>query len=183
MFASVIPKKKNIVFVGIVSLIIIGGVIVAWYLFSSHPETLTPQTNSEASPSPIPSTPTPSFKALDEKDVSLYELSKADQLIPSTIKKDDARPTKLFYLQESKDGFTPSQLVVSHGDKVRIQFTAVDDAYDLAFAVPIGAYIAAAQGGSTFLGFDTKYIPSGIYTFVCQKSCPKNYAQGILVIK
>ncbi|MFA7201575.1 MAG: hypothetical protein WC099_01070 [Candidatus Paceibacterota bacterium] len=180
-----ILNHTKVIFV-IVGVFLLCGIALIMYSSSptnSHQDTslITPIASS-TTPS-VSSIPQPSFQPFTEQHPDSYTLSKPDQLIPAPIKTNDTRKTKLFYLQETIDGFTPDHIVIERTDRVRIQFTAVDDAYDLAIAPPIGAYIAAAHGGSTLFGFDAHYITPGIYTFVCQKSCPPRYAQGTLVIK
>lgn len=128
------------------------------------------------------SSSTPSFTPLENTSSSDYVFSNPDEMLPSTVK-EDTRKVKLFYLKESSSGFSPSTLVVRKTDTIRLQFTAVDGDYDLAIAPPIGAYIAAAKGGSTLFGFDARSIPPGIYTFVCEKLCPPQHPQGTLVIQ
>lgn len=175
-------KTKNII--AIITILL--GVVIIVILLSQSPDInkegvgiSTPQKEqSNQKTSPIPSLTT-----LGEKELSSYVLTKADQIIPPLPTITDKRKTKLFKLQEDINGFTPSEIIISRADRIRIQFTALDGNYDLAFAPPIGAYVAAAQGGSTYLGFDAIYMTPGMYTFVCQKLCPPQYAQGTLVIK
>lgn len=177
-----LTKKKKIVILIVLSILIIG-VIIFWYTASPSTPTNSPSLATTSEKRVVLTPTTPSMQPLDEKSLSSYTETKADQIIPAPATIIDKRKTKLFKLQEDTNGFTPSEIIVSRADRIRIQFTALDGSYDLAFAPPIGAYVAAAQGGSTYLGFDAIYMTPGIYTFVCQKLCPPHYAQGTLVIK
>lgn len=75
-----------------------------------------------------------------------------------------------FDLRASRGGFSPSSIVVNHGDTLVIDFTAVDDDYDLDIPY-LGVYFPAVSEGSTKkLPLDTS-LP-GTFTFQCRNSCP-----------
>ena len=176
-----IGKKK---FVLLAFIILMGCLLALWYFL---PKTQTINTQKMAANSLTTSLDqksiiTPSFTPLEDSSSSDYVFSNPDQTLPSTVK-GDSRKVKLFRLKESSSGFFPSSIVIHRTDTVRFEFTALDGDYDLAIAPPIGAYIAAAKGGSTLFGFDARSIPPGVYIFVCQKLCPPQHPQGTLVIQ
>ncbi len=165
-------------------LLIIGLIFLLWFFLLKNQSSdiqITP-IHQSSSTSPQDITFTPSFTPLENASSSGFIFSNPDQTLPSTAK-GDTRKVKLFHLEESSSGFSPSTLVIHKTDTVRLQFTAVDGDYDLAIAPPIGAYIAAAKGGSTLFGFDARFVSPGIYTFMCQRLCPPQHPQGTLVIQ
>ncbi len=173
-------NKKRTLIILVVALVV---VVVAIILLTSGNGGNQSTNNGVSGSSPTASTTGPTFKALDAKEASAYEITKPTEKAP-TPPKYTGPDINVYEIKASKDGFSPETLVIGNTGPVQIKFTAVDGNYDLSFAPPIGAYIAASQGGSTVFGFNAKDVAAGAYTFTCKTSCPSGKAiQGTLIIK
>ena len=89
-----------------------------------------------------------------------------------------------FKIKAERGTFSPSELVFEKGQRVQIEFVAVDGDYDLDIAPPIGAYVTAKKGQSSTFGFDAGKNNSGVYTFSCRNYCPEGREmKGTIVVK
>lgn len=79
--------------------------------------------------------------------------------------------------------FVPEKVTARRGELVIIEFTAVDNAYDIGFEDPrIGFNIKAAPGETKVFGFETKDRAPGNYTFRCFDFCSGGPMTGTLTI-
>lgn len=171
-------KKQTLIIFAVALAVVIVAVVLLTAGKNNQPAT----SGETASASTTPSAE-PTFKTLSAKEASTYEITKPTEKAP-TPPKYTGPAINVYEIKASKDGFSPDTLVIENTGPVQIKFMAVDGNYDLSFALPIGAYIAASQGGSTMFGFNTKDVPAGAYAFICKTSCPSGKPiQGTLVIK
>jgi len=77
---------------------------------------------------------------------------------------------RIFDISMSKNGITPSEIVVNKGDRVQLNFTPVDGKYDLNIK-PLGFYLDPTPQGKTSEGsFDT--LIAGDLPITCWTACP-----------
>jgi len=80
--------------------------------------------------------------------------------------------------------FIPDQFTVQKGQRLIINFTAVDNSYDFGFEDPkLGFDVIAQKGETKSFGFDTSDKKPGNYKFHCLQYCPKTKMEGIMTIK
>lgn len=81
----------------------------------------------------------------------------------------DAR-FRVFDLKMGKNGITPSEIVVNRGDRVQLNFTAVDGKYDL-MVKQFGFYFdPVLQGNMSAGSFDA--VTAGDFPIACSSFCP-----------
>jgi len=99
----------------------------------------------------------------------------------STIKE---ASISIFKINAEKGAFVPSELIFEKGQRVQIEFTAVDAKYDLDIAPPIGAYITAEKGETSIFGFSAENNKEGVYAFSCRDFCPVGKVmKGRIIVK
>ena len=121
--------------------------------------------------------------------VSVGSLSAGDAGKQATAPKDTYMdpsgkgPSVLSYdLVAEKGVFSPNELVILRGNRIQVNFKAVDADYDLQIAPPIGLYVVAKKGEVASFGFDA--AQTGRYEFACSKMCPSgSQMRGAIVIK
>jgi heme/copper-type cytochrome/quinol oxidase subunit 2 len=99
----------------------------------------------------------------------------------STIKE---ASISIFKINAENGAFVPNELVFEKGQRVQIEFTAVDAKYDLDIAPPIGAYITAEKGETSIFGFSAENNKEGVYAFSCRDFCPAGKTMtGRIIVK
>jgi hypothetical protein len=89
--------------------------------------------------------------------------------VPLSLPTSEVPGLKIFSMSASADGFAPSVLVLSVGDRVQLNVTASGDRFDL--GIPkLGAYIEIPGGEERSVSFDVS--ASGTYPFFCRAYCP-----------
>ena len=127
--------------------------------------------------------------AVPPMTVSAGSLSAGDAGKQATAPKDTYKdpsgkgPSVLSYdLVAQKGAFSPSELILEKGNRIQINFKAIDADYDLQVAPPIGLYVVAKKGETASFGFDA--AQAGRYEFACSRMCPSgSQMRGAIVIK
>ena len=97
-------------------------------------------------------------------------LSVAKAETPASNNPNSDAKIKFFDLRASKSGFSVPAFVVTQGDSLSIDFTAVDGDYDLDIPY-LGAYFSAVKQGETKkLPIDTSAV--GTFVIECRSHCP-----------
>ncbi|MDO8557497.1 MAG: cupredoxin domain-containing protein [Candidatus Jorgensenbacteria bacterium] len=112
------------------------------------------------------------------------EVPKNAALTPPAVDiKPDPGETKRqgFYgVKATKNGYDPAVLTVGRGNIVTIDFTAVDNAYDM-FSESFGFYITAPKGETKQISFKAGTV--GSFLFECRDHCPSGgKIQGQLIV-
>ncbi|MGC9603107.1 MAG: hypothetical protein ABSF47_01400 [Minisyncoccia bacterium] len=77
---------------------------------------------------------------------------------------------RIFDISMSKNGITPSEIIVNQGDRIQFNFKAIDGKYDV-MVKPLGFYLDPVPQGQTSVGsFDT--INAGDFPISCWTACP-----------
>lgn len=149
-------SKNNLLIIGVI-IVAVGAIV--WTL-SNQPQT----------PPPLPSS----------SESSLYEETvTTPDVIYSLFPESDAK-LRVFNIKISKDGFSPSKIVVREDDVVQFNLTAVGSLYDL--SVPhLEYYNDISQDKNIEFSFEAS--PAGRFSFFCKDKCPESgVVKGELII-
>jgi len=99
---------------------------------------------------------------------SSYQLTMPDGLLP--LYPSGNAKLKIFGVSITKDGFSPSLIVVNQGDGVALSVKAVDGTYDVFFPAFNSGSGQIQERQNTFISF----VPpkAGEYVFECRTYCP-----------
>lgn len=164
--------RKQIVIVAVFVVFVAGGIF--WGVSRRSDTSTTGRENTGTSQSVSLSSPyTPEVP-------SGATLTEPKTVGPATSVAGSTSKARFFDMKATKNGFVPSSLTVNAGDTVYIEFSAVDEIYDLDIPY-LGVYFSAVQEGtSRRLPFDTPQ--SGTFLFSCRDFCPGKTIQGSLVV-
>jgi len=175
-------SKKVILWV-VGGVIIVVAIVLLGWKSNISPQDKTSQTNST---NKALSTSTATFDKLTNAEKNA-EVTKPVQVVTGpkgTSTAEKSQGISVFKLKAEQGTFSPSELVLEKGQRVQIEFIAVDADYDLDIAPPIGAYIVAKKGQSSMFGFDAEKNKEGVYTFSCRDYCPAGKEmKGKIVVK
>ena len=108
-------------------------------------------------------------------------LTPTKKILPTTAQLGDTDVRfRIFDMSMSKNGITPSEIVVNRGDRVQINLTAVDGKYDL-MVKQFGFYIDPVPEGKMMPGsFDAP--SAGEFPISCLSFCPPGAKSAILKV-
>lgn len=158
-------KKKILVVLGIVLAIIVVGLVIGFAV---------KKIGVPAGPAASSSEPMYNGRPLNElynpEVPSNAAPTEAKQVGPASPDKSITIQSRLYDISASTQGFSPDTLTVNEYDTVRINFTAVDGAYD--FSIPyLGVGFAPVPKGTTKLLVFTA-SGAGTFSFECGNACP-----------
>ncbi len=96
------------------------------------------------------------------ESISNHDISSPVAVAPSTTNPGEV--VRTFNVRAFNNNYDHNTIIVNDGDLVKINFTAVDDAYDLTIPV-LKLQVSAKKGETKLLEF--KATPAGKYLFYC----------------
>ena len=177
-------EKEKIIKIGIAVIIVVVIGLIFFFSGGWKNTTVNQQTTTGSIQSNTPSRATFTEVTDAEKNAVVTKPAEVAVLPAGLASASKQESVSIFKIKAENGAFFPDELVISKGQRVQIDFSAVGADYDLDIASPIGAYIISKKDTTNVFGFNTDKSKEGIYTFSCRDYCPKGKEmKGRIVVK